>query len=183
MTLQRLLSPSLALALFALLVCNTAYYVASEAYSKGLDSVAWLALLALFLLETSYSQELRSTGAPFFIRSARLFAAAAVFAAGVAYISERDWLDAINTALWIGVVIVLELEVRKPHVSTAYRRSFAVTATALYTGLGVLVVIWATRGEWFDAYDAALWLAAFVFIEMELLAAKPAQCRGVNCHH
>jgi hypothetical protein len=44
-------------------------------------------------------------------------------------------------------------------------------------------VIWATRGEWFDAYDAALWLAAFVFIEMELLAAKPAQCRGVNCHH
>jgi hypothetical protein len=38
----------------------------------------------------------------------------------------------------------------------------------------VLVGAWAWRGEWFDAYDALLWLAAFVLIELEASTANNA---------
>jgi len=43
------------------------------------------------------------------------------------------------------------------------------TAALLYAALGILVVIWLVRGEWMDAWDAALWLAAFGVLEMDLL--------------
>jgi hypothetical protein len=32
-------------------------------------------------------------------------------------------------------------------------------------------LLWAWRGEWFDAYDALLWLVAFAAIEMDVAAA------------
>ena len=49
---------------------------------------------------------------------------------------------------------------------------FAAVTAALYSGLGALVLVWAWRGAWFDAYDAVLWLAAFATIEMNVLGAK-----------
>ena len=39
----------------------------------------------------------------------------------------------------------------------------------LYAGLAALVPVWAWRGEWFDAYDATLWLVAFATIEINVL--------------
>jgi len=33
-----------------------------------------------------------------------------------------------------------------------------------------LVAAWLWRGDWFDAYDAALWLVAFATLEMDLLS-------------
>ena len=42
--------PGLKAAIFALLACNTAYWVVSGTVSEALDASAWLALLALFQL-------------------------------------------------------------------------------------------------------------------------------------
>jgi len=66
---------------------------------------------------------------------------------------------------------LLETEVRFPGKIARFRRGFTGVATALYAGLAVLVLIWAWRGEWFDAYDALLWLVAFAAIEMDVVAA------------
>jgi hypothetical protein len=159
--------PGLKTALFALLACNTAYYVVSGTMSEALDAGAWLALLALFQLETGFGRRLG--GAATVIRIARLGAAVAVGAAAVGYVNQREWLDATNIALWIAVVVLLELELRRPAAVARRRAGFAATAAAVYGGLAVLVLIWAWRGEWFDAYDAMLWLAAFVMIEMDVL--------------
>ena len=41
--------------------------------------------------------------------------------------------------------------------------------SAIPASLLELVVVWAWRGEWFDAYDAMLWLGAFAMIEMDVL--------------
>lgn len=87
------------------------------------------------------------------------------------YVFEDNLLDAINSVLWILVVVLLEIEVRFPALIARARLPFLGCATLLYGGLGVLVVIWAARGLWFDAYDAALWLVAFVALELEI--AKP----------
>lgn len=158
--------PGLKAAVFALLACNTAYYLFGSTWTKGLDALAWLTLLALFALETGFDG---AFGAMAAIRGLRLAAAAAVGVAAIGYVYQREWLDTINTALWIAVVVLLESEVRNPGLVTRHRTWFTVTAVTLYSGLGILVLAWAWRTQWFDAYDAALWLAAFAMIEMDVL--------------
>jgi hypothetical protein len=155
--------------LFALLVCDTAYYVLAGTIGKGLDATAWLVLLALFMLETGPAWGMRGRGGARVVRGARLAAAAAVCAAAIAYVVEKDWLDVTNTLLWIAVVVMLELEVRRPLAVARRHVWFVATAATLYTGLALLVCAWMWRGEWFDAYDALLWLMAFALIEMDLL--------------
>ena len=161
-------------ALFALLAGNTAYYLFAGTVSKGLDAAAWFVLLSLFALETGWPGALRTRGARIAVRGARLAAAAAIAAAGIAYLIEKNWLDVLNTALWIAIVVMLEVEVRFPRAVKRYRTGFAATAAALYTGLVLLVFAWLWRGEWFDAYDALLWIIAFALIEMDLLKAASA---------
>jgi hypothetical protein len=73
--------------------------------------------------------------------------------------------------LWLAVVVLLEIEVRFPGEITRFRHGFTAVAAALYAGLAILVLMWAWQGEWFDAYDALLWLVAFAAIEMDVVAA------------
>lgn len=155
--------------MFALLACNTAYYLFGNAWTKALDALAWLTLLALFALETGSDGRLRARGVMAAIHGLRLAAAAAVGAAAIGYAYQNEWLDAVNTALWIAVVVLLEFEVRNPGAVARQKARFTATAATLYAGLGALVLVWAWREVWFDAYDAALWLTAFAMIEMDVL--------------
>lgn len=157
------------IAVFALLILNTAVYLASGTLSETLDSMAWLALLTLFALEGAYGESLREANAIAVIRVARLAAGGALVAALAGYFHEREWLDALNIGLWILVVALLELEVRRPAVVLRHRRWLAAAAATLYSGLGGVVLVWLWRGEWFDAYDACLWLIAFAVIELDML--------------
>jgi hypothetical protein len=166
------------IAVFALLVCDTAYYLYAGTLSKGLDAAAWLVLLALFMLETGFAAHVRTLRSSIAMRTVRLIAAAGICAAGIGYVLEQDSLDAVNTALWIAVVVLLEIEVRHPDEVARLRTGFTVTAATLYSGLAVLVPIWAWRGEWFDAYDALLWLVAFATIEMDVLAVASPDTAG-----
>jgi hypothetical protein len=162
-------SAPLKTALLALLVANTAYYLVAATWSRGLDALAWLALLVLFELETGGSLPVRNRPAFSFLRLLRLAAAVAVCAATVAYWYEDATLDAINAVLWIAVVVLLEAEVRLQGAVARHRTAFGVVAAIVYSSLALLIPLWATRGEWFDSYDALLWLVAFATIEMNIL--------------
>jgi hypothetical protein len=155
-------------AVFALLVCNTAILLSGGTASEALDAAAWLVLLASFELETGYGGRFGAGRSAAILRGARLVAAAAIVAAAIGYVGGKEWLDAINLALWIAVVALLEFEVRRPEAVAAHRAGFTAVATLLYCGLVVPVLVWAGRGEWFDAYDALLWLIAFAAIEIDL---------------
>jgi len=157
----------LSAAIVALLACNTVYYVVAGRASEALDSLAWFTLLILFTVESMHS--MRSPRVLAAVRGARLVAAVAVGAAAVGYVTEREWLDAANIFLWIAVVALLEIEVRHPAAIVQHRTLFSRTAALLYSALAVLVVIWFVRGEWMDAWDAALWLAAFGILELGVL--------------
>lgn len=162
----------------ALLVLNAGVYLASGSFSEGLDSIAWLTLLALFLLETGLGEALRSGPAITAVHAVRLIALAAVGAAAAGYFYEGEWLDAANAGLWIAVVVLLEFGVRRPDTVAAHRLHFTAAAAALYAGLITIALVWLSRGELFDAYDAALWLVAFAIIEMNVLeAARGAAAR------
>ena len=170
-------------AVFGLLACNAGAYVAFGRATEATDSVAWFVLLALFELETAHAQRLRGAAAAL-VRSGRLVAGIAVVAAAAGFFIEREWLDAVNAALWIAVVLVLELEVRFMDAVARHRRLFAGVLGGLYAGLAGLAIAWASHGEWFDAYDAALWLVAFVTIEinvLEIVRADEAAKAGPAC--
>ena len=160
------------IAVFALLAGDTLVYAFSGTPNRALDSAAWLLLLALFVLETRFGDRLRTGRAISAVRGTRFAAAIGVCAAAAGYVYQREWLDAINSGLWIAVVLMFEVEIRFPDGVARYRAAFVSTAAVLYSGLGVLVLMWAWRGEWFDAYDALLWLASFATIEMDVLQAS-----------
>jgi hypothetical protein len=161
--------PRFKVAIFALLTCNAAIYAFGDTPSNALDAIAWLVLLALFELETEFSGRLHARSATAAIHLTRLAAIVAVGAAGGAYVYEKAWLDVLNSGLWIAVVVMLEYEVRFPRVVARRAVAFLATAAALYAGLAMLVVVWAWRGQWLDAYDALIWIIAFATIEMDVL--------------
>ena len=159
--------------IFLLLAVNTAWYLATGPWTKGLDALAWLILLMLFALETLHRQWLAKMHARGLVHLLRFAAAAAIIASACGYVQQNDWLDAVNITLWMLVVVLLECELRFSHLVARRRRLFTTGALVLYVAIAALIPFWALRGEWFDAYDAALWLAAFALIEMDVL--KPAR--------
>ena len=168
-------------ALIALLAWNTAVYLWSGTRSEALDSSAWLVLLLSFELETGAEERRIGPRAALFARACRLAAAAALVVATIGYVREKEWLDAVNMGLWVAVVSLLEVQVRYPEVDVRRRLGFTVIAAVLYSALAALVLAWAWRREWFDAYDALLWLIAFATIEMNIfrkIRREPAPARA-----
>lgn len=155
--------------LFALLAGNAVAYSVSGTLFESLDSAAWLVLLLLYELETDFGWGARGGWTASAIRGARLLAAAAVAAAAVGYVREREWLDAVNAGLWIAIVLVLESRVRSSALAARLRAPFKVAAGILYAGLGAVAAAWMWQEEWFDAYDALLWVAALIVIETNML--------------
>jgi len=160
--------PVFKLAVFLLLAANAVIYTGSGTANEALDSAAWFVLLVLFEVETAFGAVMQNRGAAFVIRLIRLLAALAIAAAALGYLRDGEWLDAINAMLWIGVVALLEFEVRRPRTALVHRAAFLAVAAALYSALAAVVLAWAWQGKWFDAYDALLWLVAFVAIELNV---------------
>jgi hypothetical protein len=81
-------------------------------------------------------------------------------------------VDVINSAAWILVVILLEIEVRLLTRWGGGSRPTASVANGLkiilYGTLVVAAVYWGFKGDFLDFWDAALWLFAFVFIELNV---------------
>lgn len=83
------------------------------------------------------------------------------------------WLDVLNAAVWIIIVIVLELEVFLQSSKLVGTKFFAIykwSKLLLYGTLAINVFYWGYLGQSIEAWDAFLWLIAFFFIEMNLLS-------------
>jgi hypothetical protein len=164
--------PVFKVAVFLLLAGNALIYAGSGTGNEALDSIAWFVLLVLFEIETAFGAVMQNRAAASVIRLIRFLAALAIAGAALGYMRDGEWLDAINAMLWIGVVALLEFEVRYPVAASAQRTALLAVASALYSALATIVLVWAWQGEWFDAYDALLWLVAFVTIELDVLQAS-----------
>lgn len=81
------------------------------------------------------------------------------------------WVDVLNSAAWLLVVIVLEVEVRMQLRGNLSTRMMAATKWGkfvLYGALFVAAGYWGVNGSFLDFWDAALWLFAFIFIELNV---------------
>ena len=81
------------------------------------------------------------------------------------------WVDVINAADWILVVIVLEVEVRlqlRGDLSERVMDATKIIKFLLYAVLFACATYWGFAGDFLDFWDAALWLFAFIFIELNV---------------
>lgn len=96
---------------------------------------------------------------------------AVVDAQGLADIRYLAWVDVINSAVWLVVVIVLEIDVwlqeHNRFEGIALLASNAIK-TVLYALLLLAAIYWGIKGSFVDFWDAFLWLVAFAFIELNV---------------
>lgn len=170
---------------YALLAGNVALYARHGSPSELLDTAAWLALLLLFEWETG-GWPLPDRMRPV-LHGIRAVASVAVVWACIGYAREAAWLDFANALAWLGVVGVLELEVRLPPQALRLHRIRRVLALLLYALLAAFAAAWVVIGlhggtdpvsAWLDAWDALLWLVAFVAIELNVFRFGSAPVAG-----
>lgn len=94
--------------------------------------------------------------------------------------SDSEYSDAIllgytevtNAGTWLLIVLVLWIDVylqmRGELTAKLYRINAWIKAI-LYSILIIAAIIWGLYGNFMDFWDAFIWIAAFVFIEMNLL--------------
>ncbi len=96
---------------------------------------------------------------------------AVVDAQGLTDIRRLAWVDVVNSAVWLIVVLVLEIDVRlqeRGRFEGAALAASTATKFVLYSLLLLAAIYWGFKGDFVDFWDAFLWLVAFVFIELNI---------------
>ena len=96
---------------------------------------------------------------------------AIVDAAGLTEIVRLAWVDVINAAVWLLVVLVLEIDVRLQEHNRLEGLALRLSSAAKFVLYGILflaAIYWGIKGDFVDFWDAFLWLVAFVFIELNV---------------
>jgi hypothetical protein len=96
---------------------------------------------------------------------------AVVDQAGRTELFRLAWVDVINAAVWLLVVLVLEIDVRlqdRNLLTGAVLRISNLSKYILYSSLFLAAIYWGVKGDFVDFWDAFLWLVAFIFIEMNV---------------
>lgn len=168
--------------IYALLAANVVLYAHAGTATEAVDTAAWVLLLMMFEWETGgWRLPAWSRTAS---RALRAVAALAVLWACVDYGLSGEWLDFANASAWLGVVLALELEVRLPGQRRYLHHMRRGVAWGLYVALAGFAIAWWTLalragdvGDWLDAWDATLWLAAFVAIELNVFGLATRSSR------
>lgn len=128
-------------------------------YAVDLDEYAQLSTANCAEFSTADSF-LRFSGVP-----------AVVDAAGLTGIRNLAWVDVINSAVWLLVVLVLEIDVWLQEHNRFEGAALWISnacKSVLYSVLLIAAVYWGFKGSFVDFWDAFLWLVAFVFIELNV---------------
>jgi hypothetical protein len=81
------------------------------------------------------------------------------------------WVDVINSATWLAVVVILEMDVwlqLRGRLQGGILSASKIIKMGLYSILFIAAAYWGLLGDFLDFWDAFMWLVAFVFIEMNL---------------
>ncbi|MEP1229049.1 MAG: hypothetical protein ABJG88_00080 [Litorimonas sp.] len=81
-------------------------------------------------------------------------------------LKKLTWIDIVNAAVWILIVLVLQAEI----FFDKTEKIFKPLKIILYVTLFAALIGWLIYGNVLDVWDAALWLAAFFFIELNIVA-------------
>lgn len=164
-TLASLPNAKLRLAILVLLTLNSLLYALIGNLISAIDSFAWLALLLSFELETAAAPLPFDGNRLHQIRNALI---AAIVIVTLGYLFTGDILNLINSGLWLGLLALLEIEVRDSNKLLENRMKFVAASFVIFAGLIAMVVVWGWMGNWLDAFNAGLWIFAFALIEVDI---------------
>jgi hypothetical protein len=108
---------------------------------------------------------------------------AVVDAKGLKEIQYLAWVDVINAAVWLLVVLVLEIDVRLQEHNRFEGRALRASNAAkfvLYSILFLAAIYWGFKGDFVDFWDALLWLVAFIFIELNVFEWRQEEQEAVG---
>ncbi len=91
---------------------------------------------------------------------------------GLRDIQYLAWVDVINSAVWLLIVLVLEIDVWLQEHDKFEGRALRISTRikfVLYSTLLLAAIYWGFKGDFVDFWDALLWLVAFFFIEMNVV--------------
>ena len=154
------------LLILALLSLNVFIFAIYDTLISAIDALSWVILLLMYELEAIPGLKHRLTeNQQRTIRNGLIVVILAVF---FSYLGGSEWLDVINALLWFALIAFLELEIRYPEQVKQYEKLFWLSTVVIFFALVAMVVAWLWQSAWLNAYDAALWIAAFAIIEVDL---------------
>ena len=156
--------PKFKLGIVVLIAVNVVIYAVVDNLIGAVDSLAWLMLLVLYELETNCAGLMVDKK----LHRIRTFLIVVIALVFVAYVHDREWLEAINFAFWFALITLLELEAHLPNKVFKYRINYWWATVIVFTGLIAMVMVWAWQSAWLDVYDAILWIIAFGSIEVDM---------------
>lgn len=157
--------PKSKLVILALLSLNAVIYALIDTMISAADAIVWLMLLVIYELESNQIEvPIPETGIRL-IRDLLIGIIALVF---LGYLLSGELLDTMNSLLWFALIGMMETEVRWPELAWQYQTTFWATTVAVFIALIAMAGVWIWLGDWFDAYDAILWIIAFGFIEVDI---------------
>lgn len=157
--------PKFKLAILLLLSLNIVLFSLFDNITSTIDALSWVALLVMYELEAVSGGKLIAENTQQNIRNVLIVVIALVF---FKYLFDQEWLDIINGSLWLVLIGLLEMEIRWPNTIAANKQLFWLATVAIFIGLLSMVAAWLWQSAWLDAYDAALWITAFGFIEVDI---------------
>lgn len=157
--------PKSKLAILALLTLNAVIYALIDTMIGAADAIVWLVLLIIYELESNSIDLPISEQGMRLIRDLLIGVIALVF---FGYLLSGEVLDAVNSLLWFALIAMVETEVRWPELARQYKKTFWATTIVIFIALIAMAGLRFWLGEWFDAYDATLWIIAFGFIEVDI---------------
>jgi hypothetical protein len=168
-------------AVYCLIAADIVLYARYGRTTELVDTAAWFVLLLLFEWETGGWRMPEGARTP--VHVVRVLAGLAVALAVAGYAWEREWLDFANEAVWLAVVVLLEVEVRVPREARELHRWRRWITMLLYAALVAFMLAWLVDGligdeplhALLDAGDALLWLVAFATIELNVFGLAPGR--------
>jgi hypothetical protein len=156
---------------YGLLCFNLVLLIREEINSEVFDQIGWLILLGVFEWEsTTLGRDYRPRE-KLLLFGLQAVAYVIVVGAWIGYFFEGAWPEFINATLWLGVVVMLLLDVHRPsHYGSAPWRARNAVKGGLYLGLVACAVYWAIDGDLLDFYDATLWIVCFAVVELNIFS-------------
>lgn len=163
---------------YALLTFNILLFLIHGTMHEALDSLGWVLLLATFEYEsTSLDEVYASRTEKWGIFAVQCIGYGLAVYATWQYFAGGEWVDLLNAVTWLLVCAVLAYDVYSPgdYGGTEWKLRNAIKV-ALYSVLVGVAVWWGYEGlregtglaSLLDFYDAALWIACFAVIELNV---------------
>ncbi len=95
-------------------------------------------------------------------------------------IKRLTWTDVVNAGAWIIVAGIIELEIFMRvtgRATPSFLRACNIIKLPFWIILVVACIYWGVLGEPVDAWDAFLWIAAFFFIELNMISKHEERAR------